>query len=44
MAIQAPLTELPIATTKNGFYTNFNKIVALTSKIIIALIVIWAAL
>ena len=44
MAIQAPLRELPIATADSGFYTNFNKLVALASKIIIALLVIWAAI
>ena len=44
MAIQAPLRELPIATANSGFYTNFNKLVALASKIIIALLVVWAAL
>jgi len=44
MAIQAPLRELPIATADDGFYTNFNKLVALASKIIIALLVIWAAI
>jgi len=44
MAVQAPLRELPIATADSGFYTNFNKLVALASKIIIALLVIWAAI
>ena len=44
MAIQAPLRELPIATADSGFYTNFNKLVALASKIIIALLVVWAAI
>jgi len=44
MAIQPPMQELSIATTENGFYANFNKIVSLVSKIAIALIVLWAAL
>ena len=44
MAVQAPLRELPIATADSGFYTNFNKLVALASKIVIALLVIWAAI
>ncbi len=44
MAVSGPLTELPITTSNSGFYTNFNKVVALASKIIIALIVFWAAL
>ena len=43
MAIKPPLQELPIATAESGFYTNFNRIVSLISKITIALIVIWAA-
>lgn len=44
MAIQPPLQDLPIETADSGFYTNFNRIVALASKVAIALIVIWAAL
>jgi len=43
VAIKAPLQELPIETADSGFYANFNKIVSLASKIIIALIVVWAA-
>lgn len=42
MAIRAPLTELNINTNDAGFYSGFNQFVALTSKIFIALIVIWA--
>ena len=44
MAIQPPLRELLIATADSGFYTDFNKIVSLASKIVIALIVVWAAI
>jgi len=44
MEIKSPLTSLPIATAEGGFYTNFNRVVALASKIIIALIVVWAAI
>lgn len=43
MAIQPPLQDLPIATEGSGFYANFNKFVSLASKIVIALIVVWAA-
>ncbi len=43
MAIQPPLQELSIETADSGFYTNFNRVVSLASKIAIALIVIWAA-
>ena len=44
MALKPPLTELAIATSDSGFYKDFNKIVALISKITIALIVLWAAI
>lgn len=44
MALQPPLRELAIPTATSGFYLNFNKIVAFASKVIIALIVIWAAI
>ena len=44
MAIQAPLRDLSIETASTGFYTDFNRIVALASKIAIALIVFWAAI
>ena len=44
MAIQPPLRELLIATADSGFYMDFNKIVSLASKIVIALIVVWAAI
>ena len=44
MALKPPLTELDIATSDSGFYQDFNKIVALISKISIALIVLWAAI
>ena len=41
MPISPPLKELNIKLSKDGFYTGFNSLVALASKIIIALIVIW---
>ena len=44
MAIQAPLRELPIEIADSGFYSDFNKLVALTSKVVIALLVLWAAI
>ena len=43
MALKPPLTELDISVSDSGFYKNFNKIVAVLSKITIALIVLWAA-
>jgi choline-glycine betaine transporter len=41
LAISPPLKELNIALSKDGFYTGFNSLVTLGSKLIIALIVIW---
>lgn len=42
MAVTEPLKELNIKTEEEGFYKGFNQVVALSSKILIALIVIWA--
>jgi len=44
MALAPPLRELNIPTDSSGFYSGFNKSVALTSKVLIALIVIWAVI
>ena len=41
MALQPPLKELSIGLAEDGFYKGFNNIVAVASKILIALIVIW---
>ena len=41
MALQPPLKELNIGLAEGGFYKGFNNVVALASKIIIALIVLW---
>ena len=41
MALQPPLRELKIGLADSGFYQGFNNLVALTSKVIIALIVLW---
>jgi len=43
MAIKPPLTDLPIETADDGFYVGFNKIVAVGSKILIGLLILWAA-
>lgn len=43
MSIKAPLTQLPIALDSDGFYSGFNKIVALGSKLAIGLLILWAA-
>ncbi len=44
MALQKPLSNLDIKLAGGGFYKGFNNTVALASKIIIALIVIWAVI
>jgi choline-glycine betaine transporter len=41
LPISPPLKELNIKLSKGGFYAGFNSLVALASKIIIALIVVW---
>ena len=41
MALQPPLKELSIGLAEDGFYKGFNSVVALASKIIIALVVLW---
>jgi len=41
MALQPPLKELNIGLAEGGFYKGFNNVVALASKIVIALIVLW---
>lgn len=43
MSIKPPMTELPIETASDGFYVGFNKIVAVGSKILIGLLILWAA-
>ena len=43
MSIKPPITDLPIETDSSGFYEGFNKIVALDSKILIGLLILWAA-
>ena len=36
--------DLPIAIAKTGFYTGFNRFVAIGSKLILALLIFWAAI
>jgi choline/carnitine/betaine transport len=43
MALKPPLTDLPIVTARSGFYEGFNTIVTVGSKILIGLLIIWAA-
>lgn len=42
MAKQPPLMELDIKTADSGFYSGFSTHVAVISKIIVAILVIWA--
>lgn len=44
MPLPPPLVELKIDKKKSGFYEGFNQTVTVSSKILIALIVIWAAM
>jgi choline-glycine betaine transporter len=44
VAISPPLKELSIGVAEDGFYKGFNNLVALSSKIIIALIVVWCVI
>jgi choline-glycine betaine transporter len=43
MAIKPPITDLPIATAGNGFYEGFNTVVTVGSKILVGLLIVWAA-
>lgn len=42
MSTKPPLMELSIETAEEGFYSGFSKSVAVVSKVIIAVLVIWA--
>ena len=43
MAMKPPLTDLPIETAEGGFYEGFNTFVTVGSKVLIGLLIIWAA-
>ena len=43
MPLTPPLTDLPINTKKDGFYAGFNQFVAIGSKVLMGLLIIWAA-
>ncbi len=43
MALSPPLKELNISLAEHGFYKGFNNLVAIASKILIALVVLWCA-
>lgn len=42
MSLKPPLMDLPIKVSEDGFYSGFSKSVAIYSKIIVAILVIWA--
>ena len=42
MSMKPPLMDLPIETADRGFYSGFSRTVAVISKIIIAVLVLWA--
>ena len=42
MSVKPALTELPISTADAGFYRGFSRIVAITSKLFIGGLVVWA--
>ncbi|WP_026317582.1 BCCT family transporter [Ahrensia kielensis] len=42
MAKLPPLMKLPIETADSGFYSGFSKHVAITSKILVSALIVWA--
>ncbi|WP_224814327.1 BCCT family transporter [Hasllibacter sp. MH4015] len=44
MAIEPPITELDIPVADEGFYKGFTKIVAISGKFLVAVLIIWALL
>ncbi len=42
MAKTPPLMDLPIETAEKGFYAGFSKHVAITSKILVSALIVWA--
>ena len=43
MPLTPPITNLPIDTERSGFYAGFNRFVAFGSKVLIGLLILWAA-
>ncbi len=44
MTIKKAITELEVETSSSGFYQGFNQIVTLGAKVLVILLVIWAAM
>ena len=42
LPIEPPIVDLPIGTHDNGFYDGFSRAVTIPSKVIVALIIMWA--
>ena len=42
MALKPPLMDLPIKTSGSGFYGGFAKEIAITAKLLIAALILWA--
>ncbi len=42
MALKPPITELDIPTADSGFYKGFTKIVAVSAKLIVGGLIVWA--
>lgn len=42
MEIKPPVTDLPIAVSKSGFYRGFTKDVTITSKFLVGALILWA--
>ncbi len=42
MPIKPPLTDLPIRVSASGFYRGFTKDVAITAKILVGALILWA--
>lgn len=42
MPIKPPITDLPIRVSESGFYKGFTKDVAITAKILVGALIIWA--
>ncbi|MFQ8433926.1 BCCT family transporter [Amaricoccus sp. W119] len=43
MALRPPMTDLPIAIHDAGFYDGFNRTVAIGSKVLVGVLILWAA-
>lgn len=43
MSVPPPLRELEIKTAEDGFYSGFNQFVSVLSKVLIGILIVWAA-